>query len=53
MVQIHVRPARNCALVAMVEFACGAGLALGFLTPLCSAMLMLDMIVAITTTSIY
>jgi uncharacterized membrane protein YphA (DoxX/SURF4 family) len=33
--------------------ACGAGLALGLLTPLCAAMLTGDMTVAITTTSIH
>jgi uncharacterized membrane protein YphA (DoxX/SURF4 family) len=53
MVQIHVPFPRATALfVATVEFACGAGLALGLLTPLCAAMLTGDMIVAITTTSI-
>ena len=54
MVQIHVPfPHATALFVAMVEFACGAGLALGLLTPLCAAMLMADMIVAISTTSIY
>jgi putative oxidoreductase len=54
MVQIHVPYPHTTALfVAMVEFACGAGLALGLLTPLCAAMLMADMIVAIATTSIH
>lgn len=54
MVQIRVPFPRATALfVATVEFACGAGLALGFLTPLCAAMLMADMIVAIATTSIH
>src|SRR5580704_14695580 len=54
MVQIHVPfPHATALFVAMVEFACGAGLALGLLTPLCAAMLMGDMIVAIVTTSIH
>jgi putative oxidoreductase len=54
MVQIHVPfPHATAVFVATVEFACGAGLALGLLTPLCAAMLMVDMIVAITTTSIH
>jgi putative oxidoreductase len=54
MVQIHVPfPHATALFVATVEFACGAGLALGLLTPLCAAMLMVDMIVAITTTSIH
>ena len=54
MVQIHVPFPHGTALfVATVEFACGVGLALGFLTPLCAAMLTGDMIVAITTTSVH
>jgi putative oxidoreductase len=54
MVQIHTPfPHVTALFVATVEFACGAGLALGLLTPLCAAMLMADMIVAIVTTSIH
>ena len=54
MVQIRVPfPHATALFVATVEFACGAGLALGLLTPLCAAMLMADMIVAIATTSIH
>ena len=54
MVQIHVPfPHWTALFVAMVEFACGAGLALGLLTPVCAAMLTMDMIVAIATTSIH
>lgn len=54
MVQIHIPfPHATALFVAMVEFACGAGLALGLLTPVCAAMLMVDMIVAIATTSIH
>ncbi len=54
MVQIHIPfPHATALFVATVEFACGAGLALGILTPLCAAMLLVDMIVAIATTSIH
>ena len=54
MVQIRVPfPHATALFVATVEFACGAGLALGFLTPLCAAMLTGDMIVAIATNRIH
>ena len=54
MVQIHVPfPHATALFVATVEFACGAGLALGLVTPVCAAMLTVDMIVAIATTSIH
>ena len=54
MVESHIPfPHASALFVSMVEFACGAGLALGLLTPLCAAMLMGDMIVAIATTSIH
>src|SRR6202453_998818 len=54
MAQIHVPfPHATALFVATVEFACGAGLALGLLTPLCAAMLTGDMIVAVVTTSIH
>src|SRR5277367_3495407 len=54
MVQIRIPfPHATALFVATVEFACGAGLALGLLTPLFAAMLMVDMIVAIATTSIH
>ena len=54
MVQSHIPfPHANALFVATVEFACGAGLALGLLTPLCAAMLMGDMIVAIATNRIH
>jgi putative oxidoreductase len=54
MVQIGVPFPRATALfVATVEFACGAGLALGLLTPLCAAMLTADMIVATPTVAIH
>ena len=54
MVKIRVPfPHATAFFVATVEFVCGAGLALGLLTPLCAAMLTGDMIVAIATTSIH
>lgn len=54
MVQIHTPfPHATALFVATVEFTCGAGLALGLLTPLCAAMLTVDMIVAVATTSIH
>jgi putative oxidoreductase len=54
MAQIHTPfPHATALFVAIVEFACGAGLAIGLLTPLCAAMLMIDMIVATATTSIH
>ena len=53
MVQSHIPfPHASALFVAVVEFACGAGLALGLLTPLCAAMLTGDMIVAIATNRI-
>jgi putative oxidoreductase len=54
MVQSHIPfPYASALFVSMVEFACGAGLALGLLTPLCAATLMGDMIVAIATNRIH
>jgi putative oxidoreductase len=54
MVQSHIPFPHAAALfVSMVEFACGAGLALGLFTPLCAAMLLGDMIVAIATNRIH
>src|SRR5580698_1850497 len=54
MVQIHVPfPYATALFVATVEFACGAGLALGLLTPVSAGMLTGDMIVAVATTSIH
>ena len=53
MIQSHIPfPHASALLVSLVEFACGAGLVLGLLTPLCAAMLMGDMIVAILTNRI-
>ena len=54
LVQSHIPfPHANALFVSMVEFACGAGLALGLLTPLCAVMLAGDMIVAIATNRIH
>jgi len=54
LVQSHIPfPHASALFVAIVEFACGAGLALGLLTPLCAAMLAVDMIVAIATNRIH
>jgi len=54
MVQSHIPfPHANALFVSIVEFACGAGLALGLLTPLCAAMLVGDMIVAIAANRIH
>ena len=54
MIQSHIPfPHASALFVALVEFACGAGLALGLLTPVCAAMLVGDMIVAIATNRIH
>jgi putative oxidoreductase len=54
MVESHIPfPHANALFVSMIEFACGAGLALGLLTPLCGTMLAGDMIVAIATNRIH
>jgi putative oxidoreductase len=54
LIQSHIPfPHANAFFVSMVEFACGAGLALGLLTPLCAAVLAVDMIVAIATNRIH
>lgn len=46
-------PHANALFVSLVEFACGAGLLLGLLTPLCALLLVLDMLVAVATNRIY
>lgn len=54
LVESHIPfPHANALFVAVVEFACGAGLALGLITPLCAAMLAGDMIVAIASNRIH
>jgi putative oxidoreductase len=53
MVQSHIPfPHANAIFVSVVEFACGAGLLLGLLTPLCALGLVATMIVAIATNRI-
>jgi putative oxidoreductase len=53
MIQSHIPfPPASALFVASIEFACGGGLVLGLLTPLCALMLMGDMIVAILTNRI-
>jgi uncharacterized membrane protein YphA (DoxX/SURF4 family) len=52
MVQSHIPfPHISALFASLVEFACGAGLALGLLTPLCALVLAIDIIVAIATTA--
>lgn len=46
-------PHASALLVSFVEFACGAGLAVGLLTPLCALSLAIDMVVAIATNRIH
>jgi putative oxidoreductase len=45
-------PHANAVFVSLIELACGAGLALGLLTPICALALAGDMIVAIGTNRI-
>ena len=53
LAQSHIPfPHANALFVSLVEFACGGGLALGLLTPVCALMLAVDMIVAIVTNRI-
>ena len=53
MIQSHIPfPHASAIFVSLVEFACGGGLILGLLMPLCAVMLMGDMIVAILTNRI-
>ena len=50
MVSSHIPfPHASALFVSSVEFACGAGLALGLLTPLCAVLLAADMVVATLT----
>jgi putative oxidoreductase len=54
LVQSHIPfPHANALFVSLVEFVCGAGLALGLLTRLCALVLAVDMVVAITTNRIH
>ena len=53
LIQSHIPfPHASASSSLLVEFACGVGLILGLLTPLCALMLMCDMIVAILTNRI-
>lgn len=53
MLESHIPfPHFNAIFVSLVEFVCGAGLALGLLTPLCALMLVGVMVVAIATNRI-
>ena len=54
LAQSHIPfPHANAIFVSLVEFASGAGLVIGLLTPLCAAVLVADMIVAIATDRIH
>jgi putative oxidoreductase len=54
LVESHVPfPHASVLFVSLIEFACGAGLALGLLTPLCALVLGVDMIVALATNRIH
>jgi putative oxidoreductase len=54
LAQSHIPfPHANAIFVSLVEFACGAGLAVGLLTPMCAAVLVADMSVAIATNRIH
>ena len=53
LVESHIPfPHANAIFVSLVEFASGAGLVVGLLTPLCAMVLVVDMIVAIATNRI-
>jgi putative oxidoreductase len=54
LAQSHIPfPHANAIFVSLVEFASGAGLVIGLLTPLCAVVLVADMIVAIATDRIH
>jgi len=54
LAQSHIPfPHANALFVSLVELACGAGLVLGLLTPLCALLLVVDMIVAIAANRIH
>lgn len=54
LAQSHIPfPHANAIFVSLVEFASGAGLVVGLLTPLCAAVLAVDMIVALATDRIH
>jgi putative oxidoreductase len=54
LAQSHIPfPHLNAIFVSLVEFAAGAGLVAGLLTPLCALVLVVDMIVALATNRIH
>lgn len=54
LAQSHIPfPHANAFFVSLVEFASGAGLVVGLLTPVCALALVLDMIVAVATNRIH
>jgi putative oxidoreductase len=54
LAQSHIPfPHANAIFVSLVELACGAGLLVGLLTPLCALVLAVDMIVAVATNRIH
>jgi len=54
MAQSHIPfPHASALLVSLVEFACGGGLALGLLTPVCALVLVVVMTVAVATNRIH
>ena len=54
LAQSHIPfPHASAFFVSLVEFASGAGLVLGLLTPLCALVLVIDMIVAVATNRVH
>src|SRR6516165_9011120 len=54
LAQSHIPfPHASALFVSLVEFASGAGLVLGLLTPLCALVLLIDMIVAVATNRVH
>jgi len=54
LAQSHIPfPHANALFVSLAEFASGAGLVVGLLTPLCALVLVVDMIVAVATNRIH
>lgn len=54
LAQSHIPfPHANAFFVSLLEFASGAGLVVGLLTPLCALALVLDMIIAVATNRIH
>jgi putative oxidoreductase len=54
LAQSHIPfPHLSAFFVSLIEFASGAGLVVGLLTPLCALLLVLDMFVAVATNRIH